>query len=261
MKTVGIIGGSGFIGSYITQKFLEEEFDVKVGVTDIKNSKKYRHLFKLKNAENLTVCQLKVEDKQALSDFVGNCNIVVHGGTPFQLNVKNPKTELFEPTIKGTENFLEVVNDTPGIEKVVLIASVGAWNTNFPMPAGSKSFTDAFDENDARYTSTESHPYAQAKFIANQAVRNFINTHPDLSFEIASVSPVMVIGNALSNREDSTSQGMQYLIQHNQAPDPFMEALYAKDIPCSMVDVKDVANAIFKVATIDLPLSVPPGMD
>ncbi|HEY9184920.1 MAG TPA: NAD-dependent epimerase/dehydratase family protein [Salegentibacter sp.] len=38
MKTVGIIGGSGFIGSYITRKFLQEGFEVKVSVTDINKS-------------------------------------------------------------------------------------------------------------------------------------------------------------------------------------------------------------------------------
>ncbi len=251
MKTVGIIGGSGFIGSYVTQKFLEEEFDVKVGVTDIKNSKKYRHLFKMKNADNLTISELKVEDKEALAEFVSNCSIVIHGGTPFILEVKDPQAELFDPTIKGTENFLEVVSKTVGIEKVVFIASIAGWNTNFPMPAGSKRFTDTFDESDARYTSTESHPYAQAKFIANQTVRNFINEHPKLSFEIVTVSPVGVMGKALSNREDSTSQGLQYLFKNKIAPDDFTKMLYANDVPFALVDVGDVANAIFKAGTIN----------
>lgn len=249
MKTVGIIGGSGFIGSYITQKFLEEDFDVKVSVTDIKNSKKYRHLFKLKNADNLTISGLRVEDEEDLREFVMNCTIVIHGGTPFKLEVKNPDSELFEPTIKGTENFLNVVSETVGIEKVILIASVAGWNTNFPLPAGDKSFTDTFDETCERFTSTKSHPYAQAKFIANKKVQGFIDAHPNLSFEITTVSPVAVMGIALSNREDSTSQGLQHLIKHNLAPDDFTKALYANDIPFAIVDVRDVAEAIFKVAT------------
>lgn len=35
MKKVGIIGGSGFIGSYITKQFLDNGFEVKVSSTDI----------------------------------------------------------------------------------------------------------------------------------------------------------------------------------------------------------------------------------
>jgi len=37
MKTAGIIGGSGFIGSHITKRFLAENFNVKVSSTDVSN--------------------------------------------------------------------------------------------------------------------------------------------------------------------------------------------------------------------------------
>ena len=249
MKTVGIIGGSGFIGSYITKQFLEEGFNVKVSVTDIKKSEKYQHLFNCKNSDNLNISSLRVENLEVLKEFISDCDIVIHGGTPFQLDVKDPETELFNPTIKGTENFLEAISETPRLKKVVFIASVAAWNTNFPLPADNKKSTDLFDETDRRFTSTESHPYAQAKFIANQIVEQYINDHPALHIEISTVSPVMVMGKSLSKREDSTSTGMQFLIKNNIAPDDYIQALYDNDIPFAIVDVEDVANAIFKIAT------------
>lgn len=157
--------------------------------------------------------------------------------------------ELFDPTIKGTENFLEVIDKTPSIEKVVFIASVAAWNTNFPMPAGTKSATESFDEKDVRFTSAESHPYGQAKFMANQTVEKYINFHPKLDFEITTVSPVMVMGKSLSQREDSTSIGMQFLIKYKLAPNDFIKDLYDNDVALAVVDVEDVAMAIFKAAT------------
>lgn len=40
MKTVGIIGGAGFIGSHTTKKFLEEGYQVRVSATDISKTKK-----------------------------------------------------------------------------------------------------------------------------------------------------------------------------------------------------------------------------
>ncbi len=43
MKTVGIIGGAGFIGSYNTKKFLENGYHVKVSATDLSNKDKYAH--------------------------------------------------------------------------------------------------------------------------------------------------------------------------------------------------------------------------
>jgi dihydroflavonol-4-reductase len=248
MKTVGIIGGSGFIGSHTTKKFLEEGFRVKVSSTDINNKNKYKHLLALKNAENLEILSMDVRDVKTIKSFVSGCDIVVHCGTPFILDIQDPQTQLFEPTVSGTENFLEVVKITPGIEKVVFVASVAGYNTNFPMPAGGKSFTDTFDENDTKFTSTESHPYGQAKFMANQTVEKFIADNPDASFEISSVSPVLVIGKSLSGREDSTSTGMQFLFKNRIAPDAFVQSLYDNDVPFAMVDVKDVAEAIHKTA-------------
>lgn len=105
MQTVGIIGGSGFIGSYVTKIFLEENFKVKVSSTEISNKSKYEHLLTLTNSKNLEVCALDVRDIKMVEDFVAGCDIVIHGGTPFILDVKNPQTELFEPTVQGTRNF------------------------------------------------------------------------------------------------------------------------------------------------------------
>jgi len=250
MITAGIIGGSGFIGSYVTKKFLEEGFNVKVSVTDIKKSEKYQHLFSLENSDNLNISALRVEDFEALKDFISDCEIVIHGGTPFQLDVEDAKKDLFNPTIKGTENLLKAVSETASIEKIVIIASVAAYNTNFPLPAGGKTASDAFSENDKPYMNEESHPYAQAKFIANQTVEKFIQENPNLSFEITTVSPVGVMGKSLSNREDSTSTGLQFLFKNKIAPNPFVQMLYDTNAEMAAVDVVDVAEAVFKSATI-----------
>ena len=250
MKKAGIIGGSGFIGSYITKTFLNHGYQVKVSATDITREDKYEHLMMLNHIDNLYISELDVTNKSALKDFVSDCDVVVHCGTPFILDVQDPQSQLFDPTIKGTENFLEVVNSTPSIEKVVLVASVAAYNTNFPLPAGGKAPTDTFSENDTPFTSEESHPYAQAKFIANQTVENFIMENQELSFEITSVSPVGVMGKSLSNREDSTSTGLQYLFKNKMAPNPFVQMLYDTNAEMALVDVKDVAEAVYKAATL-----------
>jgi dihydroflavonol-4-reductase len=249
MKKVGIIGGSGFIGSYNTKKFLGEGYAVKVSTTDLSKMEKYEHLLQLPNAQHLEIVQLDVEDKIALLRFLKDCSIVIHGGTPFQLDVKDPKAELFDPTIKGTENFLEAVQQIPGIEKVVIIASVAGYNTNFPLLPGNKTRDQQFNEDDEPFMSEESHPYGQAKFLANQTVKKYIGDHPKLDFEITTVSPVFVVGKAISTRQDSTSMGMQYLFKNKIAPNPFVQMLYDNDTEFAMVDVADVAECIYKAAT------------
>jgi nucleoside-diphosphate-sugar epimerase len=249
MKKVGIIGGSGYIGSYNTKKFLSEGYQVRVSTTDINNKDKYQHLMQLPHAENLEIVELDVRDKTQVESFVKGCQIVVHGGTPFQLEVEDVQRDLFDPTIKGTENFLEVIQATPGIEKVLFIASVAAYNTNFPLLPETKNEGEQISETDKPFMSEASHPYAQAKFIANQTVEKFIANHPNLNYEITSVSPAGVMGKALSQREDSTSMGIQYLFKNKIAPNSFIQMFYDKNVDWAIVDVADVADGVYQAAT------------
>jgi len=251
MKTAGIIGGSGYIGSYVTKTFLENGFKVRVSATDIKKKKKYKHLEKLPNAKNLGVYPIDVRDISTVRDFVDGCDIVVHGGTPFQLDVKDPTKELFEPTIKGTENFLKVIQQSLSVSKVVIIASVASFNTGYPMPVTGLSPDHLYTERDEPHLNEEGHPYAQAKYYADQVVRNFIADYPDLDVDIVSVYPTGVMGPALSQRDDSTSMGLQYLFKNKIAPNLFVQMLYDYDMEFAIVDVRDVAEAIYRAATTD----------
>ena len=58
------------------------------------------------------------------------------------------------------------------------------------------------------------------------------------------------MGKSLSNREDSTSTGLQFLFKNKIAPNPFVQMLYDTDAEMASVDVADVAEAVFKAATI-----------
>lgn len=249
MKTVGIIGGAGFIGSYVTKQFLEAGYTVRVSATDLNKADKYAHLKTLPNAQNLTLLPLKVENKDQLEAFIKGCELVVHGGTPFQLEVQDPKAELLDPTLKGTTNLLELIPDSSTLKKVVFIASVGAYNTNFPFPPDGKTpEKDTFKEQDTPFMSEDSHPYAQAKFLADQMVRDYLKTNPNTDVEITTVCPVWVVGNALSQRADASSTGMQFLFKNKIAPNPFIQMVYDTDTAFAMVHVEDVADGIFKIS-------------
>ena len=58
------------------------------------------------------------------------------------------------------------------------------------------------------------------------------------------------MGKSLSNREDSTSTELQFLFKNKIAPNPFVQMLYDTDAEMATVDVADVAEAVFKAATI-----------
>lgn len=246
MKTVGITGGSGFIGSYITRKFLDEGYRVKVSVTNILKSNKYKHLFNLGNEDNLSIKDLNVQNLDALRNFSNDCDIIIHCGTPFKLGVQNPKKDLFEPTIKGTENLLKIVTENRSLKKMIFVASVAAFNTSFPYPVAHRDPDHLYTEDDEPHLDEANIPYAQAKYFADQTVRSFIDQHPETSTEIVTVSPVTVMGNPLSGREDSTSVGLQQLFKAKKATDPFMQNLFNEDVEFALVDVQDVAEGVYR---------------
>ena len=248
MKTVGIIGGSGFIGSHITKRFVEENFKVKVSSTDISNKSKYGHLLDLENAGNLEIVSLDLREIETVKAFAEGCNIIVHTGTPFQFEMQDPQTELFDPTVKGTEELLEVARNVAGLEKVIFVASVAAWNTSFPMLPEGYDRSHIFSEQDTPFYSENDIPYARAKYLADQAVRKFTSENSRLGFEIVSVSPVLVIGSPLSGKRESSSLTLLHLIKNKVTDDPFIGGLFAADPPLSMVDVRVVAEAVFQAA-------------
>ncbi len=249
MKHIGITGGAGFIGSHITKRFLDEGHKVKVSVTNISKSNKYEHLFDLGNEDRLSIKDLDVQDMESLRSFSRDCDIIIHCGTPFKLGVDDPKKDLFQPTINGTENFLKIVTENKDLEKLVFVASVAAFNTSFPFPVAGRDSDHLYTEEDEPFLDEANIPYAQAKYFADQTVRKFIKNNPDLDTEIVTVSPVTVIGRALSKREDSTSVGLQQLIKANAPEDPFMQHLFEEDVEFALVDVKDVAEGVYRAAT------------
>ena len=248
MRTAGIIGASGFIGSHVTKRFLSDGFKVRASTTDLSDKAKHAHLSSLENSDNLELRELDCRDLDSTKDFVRGVEFLIHCGTPFQLDVEDPETELLQPTINGTTNVLQAVNEEGAVSRAVIVASVGAYNTGYPMPIPGSPADRVWTEDDAPHFSDTDHPYAQAKYHADQAVRRFVAEDSRDGLEIVSVYPVGVMGASLSNREDSTSSGLQFLFKNRIAPNPFVEMLYEVDAEFAIVDVRDVAEGIFQAA-------------
>jgi hypothetical protein len=244
MKKVGIISSSDFMGSYSTGK----GFKVKVLTTDTSKPDKYTHLKSLRHIKNLAPLPLHVTNKIQLKKFVKGCAIVVDGGAPSQLDVQYPKMELFDPATDVAKNFIELIYKTPNIEKVIFIALDAVYKTNFPLRGCGESPQNCFDENDILFISEESHPYAQAKIVTNQPTKKFIVDYPTINFEITTVTPVLIMGKSLSNKEYSTLTGLQYLLKKKLDPNPFVQTVYDNNAEFAIVDVKHAANAIYSAS-------------
>ncbi len=248
MKNIGVIGGAGFIGSHIVKRFLEAGHKVKVSITDSPQSHKYEHLKQLKGSDQLVLEPLDLKDEGSIQRFIKDQQIVVHTGTPFQLEVQDPEQDLMVPTVLGTQRFLEASQSVSQLEKLVIIASAVAFNTQFPLPPPYVQGDQVITERSPRHYTDDSHPYAQAKFKANEAVEQFIQTHRNLPFEVVTLSPVFVVGQALSDREDSTSVNLQSIFHSGTAPNDFLQMFFDEDVEFALVGVEDVARAAYEAS-------------
>ena len=244
---IAITGGCGFVGSYITKKFLEENYEVKVSVTDKSNTEKYEHIASL---GHVTIEEMDARNYEAVTNFIEGYDNIVHCGSPFTFAAEDPQAEIIEPNVVSTRHILQACKNASYVKKLVIISSVAAINGYVPSFDPNKGEEHIFTEEDEP-TNEESHnPYCQAKYQADQAVRAFIKNNPNLPFEIVTLYPGFVVGNPLSSYRESTSAGLLFLIKNKMTPNPMMEWIFQVDNEFAMVAVKDVAEAVYKMVIL-----------
>lgn len=247
--SVAIIGGTGFLGSYVTKRFLAANYKVKVSTRDKSRQDSYEHLLRIDSDKHPEIIEMDVLDAAAVAQFVKNCEVVVHCGTPFRFDVQDAEAEMYRPTLEGTQNVLAACQGADRLKKLIIVSSVAAINGYVPSFDPEKGLGHKFTIHDTPVTHPDHPPYNQAKYKADQMVHAYIEEHPNLSFEIISLYPGLIIGKPMSEARDSTSAGMLYLLKHKLMPNKMMEMVFEHDIDFAMVAVQDVAEAIFKAAT------------
>ena len=241
MLKVGVLGASGFIGSHISKKVIENGFSLRASVRNKDKKEKYEHLYGLN--KDIEIVESDVLDKASLEKFAEGLDVIIHSATPFLLETENVEKDLLDPTITGTLNVLEVAKNSPKLKKLIFISSVAAINGDFPLLPPNTSSDYVFTEKDYANTNDESVPYGHAKNKADQLIQEFVDTNKDLAFEVVSLCPTLSVGAPLSGRDDSTSVGLQYLLKNKIPANPFLEMALAQDLEWAVVSVEDIGLA------------------
>ncbi|AHM58797.1 NAD-dependent epimerase/dehydratase [Flammeovirgaceae bacterium 311] len=247
-KTVSIIGGCGFLGSYVTKKFLAEGYTVKASTRNKNQPGGFQHLLEIGGDRPLELVEMDVLNADEVVQFVKGSEVVVHCGTPFRFDVQQEQAEaeMFRPTLEGTHNVIEACQKAQGLEKLVIISSVAAINGYVPSFDPAKGKEHIFTADDIPVTHSDHPPYNQSKYRSDQLVQEYIKENPSLPFEIISLYPGLIVGKPLSDSRDSTSAGMLYLLKHKLMPNDMMKMVFEYDIEFAMVAVEDVAEAIYQ---------------
>ncbi len=112
-KSVAIIGGSGFIGTRLTRRLLNEGYHVKI--IDKVRSETYPHLW----------IEGDVRDKRGLIYLLWECEIVYNLAAEHKDNVK-PISLYYEVNVKGAEAVCSAAEET-GIKKIIFTSTAAVY--------------------------------------------------------------------------------------------------------------------------------------
>ncbi len=243
MKKAGIIGGLEFIGSYMTLKFLSENYKVKVPVSKFKNGKKILNIPGLSANKFLEEFYGDLNDLSETRKFVSDCDVIIHCGTPFRVNNLDDDAQLFVPEIRGTGSILKAIGDYPNIQKLIFIsppANINLNSVSYPAPEN-----ESLNSKKSAAKDRINLQFQKAVFHAKRAQKNALQTFEDKRFEIIFVSPAEVLGNALISSNLSTSAGLKYLFEKEINHDPVFKRILLQTKLQTLVNAEYAAEEVF----------------
>lgn len=238
MKKAGIIGGSQFIGTFITLKFLTEDFRVKVHVSANKKKQKDALFQNLSSNQNLEIFRTELDRVSDFEHFIKDCEIIVHCGHPFHLDVKSSDVPIYVPQIKGTSFLLSALQKNTSVKKVIFVTSVMALKPYYTDNSG-------FGRNEIKENRLQ---IGKAKYHAEKVAAKMLDSFPANFFDIIYISPVEVKNQLLSNSTDSTSSGLQFLFRKKITPDPFFQKLLGRQVIDKLTNIDDLPDSVYNAA-------------
>lgn len=194
-----VTGASGFIGSQIIADLLARGYRVRGTVRDLSKRKGYEHLLGLPGAaERLEIVAAELFDQAAFDRAVEGCEYVIHGASPYAVNVKDPQKDLVEPAIQGTQSALRA-SAKHGVKRVVLTSSMAAITDE---PESDRPLTEE-DWNEK--SSLERTPYYFSKTLAEREAWRIVREEsPQLDLVV--INPFLVIGPSLAPTLNASNQ-------------------------------------------------------
>ncbi len=245
-KKAAIIGGLEFIGSYIILKFLAEGYTVKIQVSrksKYKNDPFFRNIC---SNGNLKVFTLDLENPADLQSFVEDCEVIVHCGYPFKLELEAVSKSVYVPVIKGTRNLLKAIKTSDMVQKVIFITSVAALHSEFISPKKS----GGTEKNKLGGNNTQHTLIERAKYHANKAEYKMIDDFPESLFEIIYVYPFVVNDPfSYTNSHITSSLGLKFIFKKNITRDTCFQKIVKRHILDRIENINDLPDRIFTAAT------------
>jgi nucleoside-diphosphate-sugar epimerase len=239
-----VTGATGYIASWIVVDLLNAGHTVYGSVRDLDNKDKYAHLTSAaeKADGHLELFEADLLIDGSFNEAAKACDFVLHTASPFKIDVSDPKRDLIDPAVKGTENVMRAALASERVKRIVVTSSAAA------IYGDNRDIQDKdngrFEPGDWNTTSTENHQaYSFSKTEAEKTARRMIAEQSEK--ELVTIHPGFVLGPTLAPRKDSTS--IDFILQMLGGQfKPGAPQLYF-----GFVDVRDVSEMHIRAALSD----------
>ncbi|WP_337045370.1 NAD-dependent epimerase/dehydratase family protein [Emticicia sp. 17c] len=214
-----VTGANGHLGNNLVRLLIEKGIPVRASVRKIKHKQPFEGL-------NCEVVQADITDKQSLINALQDVEVFYAVGAAFKLWAKDPKKEIYDVNLSGTNNMIEAAAEA-GVKRIVYVSSIAALNYS-KLPT-KESYGYNPDRRDMYYNSK--------------------NDGEKLAFELAkkhNIELVAVLPSGMIGSEAFAPLNVSYniinLILKKQIP-------VETNITLNWIDVKDVAEGCYLAAT------------
>ncbi len=220
---IGIVGGSGFVGSNLAEEFLIRGF--KVRILDIKEPPKF-----LEKYENLEFLETDICNLEKLKKALTGVDIVINSAV-IQIPDINVKKELaYKVNIIGTQNVCQVVHKKSEIKGLIL---TGTWHV-----FGERGYTEVINEEYGYHpdkTEKRSKLYVISK-IAQEVIVRYYNIMSNKVFTVIRLGTVLGYGMPAKTAANIfITRGLK-----GDKITPYKHSMYR---PMFYVDIRDVRKA------------------
>ncbi|MBT2623014.1 NAD-dependent epimerase/dehydratase family protein [Chryseobacterium sp. ISL-6] len=213
-----VSGANGHLGNNLVRFLLKNGIPVRATVRNSKNKKPFEGL-------DCEVIEADITDKVSFIEALQGVETFYAVGAAFKLWAKDPKKEIYDVNMLGTQNTIEAAAEA-GVKRIVYVSSIAALD-----------YTKLPTREDYGYNPDRRNMYYNSK---NDGEKLAFELAKKLGIELVSVMPSAMIGSE-SFLPLNVSYGVLKLILNKEIP-------VDTKITLNWIDVKDVAEGCYLAA-------------
>ncbi|RDX60933.1 hypothetical protein CR513_60885 [Mucuna pruriens] len=189
---VCVTGGTGFIGSWIIKRLLEDGYTVNTTIRSDPDGK--RDVSFLRNlpgaSRKLKIFNADLSKPESFSEAIEGCVGVLHTATPIDLEVKEAEETVTKRSIDGALGILKACLNSKTVKRVVYTSSASAvyWQAKEEDVMDESYWSD---DNLLRSLKPFAWSYSISKTLAERAVLDFGQLH---GLDVVTLIPTFVVG-------------------------------------------------------------------